>query len=155
MAGNWTAGLYETSEAAAFAAHAVSLGVPGDAITLEERATNIGENIRYSAALLPDVRSVILVTKPQTQRRCLATALKQWQSVDAMVTAPVHGYADQPTADFDETHLICEMVGDIHRMRTYPALGYQVPQDTPADVSKAYDRLVAAGFTDHLPDDTR
>ncbi|WP_193175486.1 YdcF family protein [Oricola nitratireducens] len=150
-AGNWTAGLYAGSEAAAFRDRALERAVPRGAILLEERATNIGENLRFSSASLPFARTVILVTKPQTQRRVLATAERQWRKVEAIVTAPLHGFIDQPTPHHSMEDLICEMVGDVWRIKTYPTLGYQSEQPLPADVKDAFDYLVARGFTRHLP----
>ncbi len=151
--GNWTSGLYPSSEAAAFAGRAAEIGVPEDAITLEETATNIGQNIARSAEVLGGSgRSVILVTKPQTQRRCHATAKKQWPDASTMTTAPLHEFAEQPVEPFGMDHLINEMVGDLHRILTYPDAGFQIAQDVPDDVTKAYKALIDAGFTRHLPD---
>jgi hypothetical protein len=42
------------------------------------------------------------------------------------------------------------MVGDVQRIRAYPALGFQIPQDIPAGVWEAYERLVSMGFDKHL-----
>ncbi len=152
-AGNWTSGLYASSEAAAFRDRALECGVPSDAILIEEEATNIGENVRFSRALLPEARTVFLVTKPQTQRRCLATAERQWPSVDAIVTAPLHDFADQPTPHHPMAGLIGEMVGDTWRMVAYPKRGFQSEQPIPDGVREAFDLLVSRGFTRHLPDE--
>lgn len=149
--GNWTRGLFDRSEAATFAAVAIRLGVPADAIFLEERATNIGENIRFVAEFLDQSASVMFVTKPQTQRRCRATVSRQWPACAALVTAPEHGLLAQPTEFMPMHDLVCEMVGDIRRMETYPELGFQAHEDIPADVKSVYCDLVRAGFVDHLP----
>ncbi|MGJ8571994.1 MAG: YdcF family protein [Hoeflea sp.] len=149
--GNWTQGLYNVSEAAAFARHAVEHGLPSDAITLEETATNIGENIVLASAIVPDARSVIIVTKPQTQLRCRATTDKKWPEPYSMITAPLTHFEQQPTALHNERGLFCEMVGDLERLMTYPALGFQNKVDVPDAVLCAFAALKAAGFTDHLP----
>jgi uncharacterized SAM-binding protein YcdF (DUF218 family) len=149
--GNWTRGLYEKSEAAIFADRAMSLGVPIGAIALEEQATNIGENLCFSARLLTGVGRVILVTKPQTQRRCWATAARQWPDMTAMVTAPVHEFEAQPTPTFAMEHLIHEMVGDLARMEIYAKAGFQARQDVPESVMRAYQFLVGQGYTEHVP----
>jgi len=150
-AGNWTAGLYASSEAAAFRDRALARGVPPEAVLIEEEATNIGENLRFSLALLPGLRSAILVTKPQTQRRCLATAQRQWPSIEAIVTAPLHGMEEQPTAHHPMASLICEMVGDTWRMTAYPRRSFQSEQPMPEAVGAAFELLVSRGFTQHLP----
>lgn len=151
--GNWTDRLFAATEAEVFRDHAHQLGVPHDAIIVEPNATNIGENLRFSAALMPGAKDVIIVTKPQTQRRCRATMQKQWPDVSAMVTAPATGFMDQPIPHHDKRALICEMVGDTQRMTTYAHLGFQTDVVLPAAVTAAFDTLVAAGFVDHLRED--
>jgi hypothetical protein len=42
------------------------------------------------------------------------------------------------------------MVGDLQRIKIYPAKGFQVPQEIPDEVWKAYERLVEMGFDKHL-----
>ena len=149
--GNWTHHLYPTSEAEAFRQHAIAKGVPEDQILLEPHASNIGENVRFSANLIPAAKRVIFVTKPQTQRRCQATAHKQWQKAHIMVTAPNTSFTDQPLPHHNEHALICEMVGDVERLRTYAELGFQTEVKLPDAVCCAFDTLVEAGFVDHLP----
>ncbi|MGI9505906.1 MAG: YdcF family protein [Geminicoccaceae bacterium] len=149
--GNWTKGLFDCSEAAAFGRRAIESGVPAEAIALEETATNIGENLASTSRLIPDAVSVILVTKPQTQLRCKATAQKQWPRVRAITTAPQTALEDQPIGVQDERGLFCEMVGDLQRIMAYPARGFQVDVDVPDRVMSAFHTLRSAGFTDHLP----
>jgi hypothetical protein len=45
------------------------------------------------------------------------------------------------------------MVGDLQRIRTYPARGFQIPQEIPEDVWDAFEQLVAAGYNKHLVED--
>jgi hypothetical protein len=42
------------------------------------------------------------------------------------------------------------MVGDLQRIRLYPQKGFQIAQDIPDDVWRAYESLVAAGYDKHL-----
>ena len=148
--GNWTKGLFDCSEAAAFSRRAIECGVPAEA-TLEETATNIGENLASTSSLIPEAVSVILVTKPQTQLRCKATVQKQWPGVRAITTAPQTAFEDQPAGVQDERGLFCEMVGDLERIMTYPARGFQIDVAIPDRVMSAFHTLRSAGFTDHLP----
>ena len=46
--------------------------------------------------------------------------------------------------------VISIMVGDLQRIRLYPAKGFQIHQDIPDDVWEAYQRLVEAGFDSRL-----
>lgn len=148
--GHWTRDRFDQTEASRFSRRAVALGVPDEAILLEERATNIGENVTFAARMIGRDASAILVTKPQTQRRCLATVRKQWQGGSTCVTAPLHGLSVQPTSEFDEHHLICEMVGDLKRILTYPDAGFQIKQDVPETVMDAYRYLIAQGYSAHM-----
>jgi len=47
-------------------------------------------------------------------------------------------------------NLIHEMVGDIQRIKIYPDLGFQIPQDIPDDVWIAYEQLVIRSYDKHL-----
>jgi hypothetical protein len=42
------------------------------------------------------------------------------------------------------------MVGDIQRIQAYPEFGFQIPQEIPARVLDAYERLLSLGFDKHL-----
>ena len=42
------------------------------------------------------------------------------------------------------------MVGDLHRIMTYPDRGYQIVQTVPASVDSAFQFLVSQGFDQHL-----
>ena len=52
------------------------------------------------------------------------------------------------------TTSISIMVGDLQRIRMYPAKGFQIPQDIPDDVWQAYRELVEAGYDSRLVDET-
>ena len=42
------------------------------------------------------------------------------------------------------------MVGDLQRLKLYPALGYLIAQEIPDEVWSAYEGLVRAGFDKYL-----
>ena len=42
------------------------------------------------------------------------------------------------------------MVGDLQRIRLYPAKGFQIHQDIPDEVWRAYEELVNAGYDKYL-----
>lgn len=150
--GNWTQGLYKASEAEAFAEIAIAQGVPESAIIIEPKATNIGENILFARQIMVAGEiSPIFVTKPQTQRRVLATVGRQWPEAKAFVTAPNTSFEDQPTSSHDFEKLVREMTGDLRRILEYPALGFQIAQAVPLEVIEAYDYLLAQGYDDATP----
>lgn len=149
--GNWTRSRFEKAEALVFADIAREHGVPEDCIHVESASTNMGENIRNSRTLTADwgVESVLLVTKPQTTRRAIATQRRQWPEVNGFVTCPPTAFEAQPTGDFPMELLINEMVGDVQRLLEYPRLGYQAPQTLPPDVIAAAEALSELGFDKH------
>lgn len=153
--GALTEGLYGKTEAAAFADIAAGMGVPREVILLEERATNTGENVAFSRALLENLRlpraRIIAVQKPYMERRTWATFKQVWPEPELWVSSPPLTWDEYPLSPHLERARVIEiMVGDLQRIREYPARGFQIPQDIPAGVWAAYERLVALGFTGHL-----
>jgi len=153
----WTHGLYQASEARAFARLAILQGVPEHCILLEEQATNTGENIKRTRALLeskdlPRTR-LILVQKPYMERRTFATCKRFWPEPDIRVTSPRLDFDDYPLPWLPLSEVIRIMVGDLHRILIYPQLGYQVEQAVPEEVRDAFDRLVRLGYDTHLVPD--
>jgi hypothetical protein len=39
---------------------------------------------------------------------------------------------------------------DIQRIKIYPNLGFQIPQDIPDDVWSAFEKMVVMGYDKHL-----
>ena len=152
--GNWTRGRWPKSEAEVFTDEAVANGASRERILLETKATNIGENLGFTKALLAErghhVKRIIVVTKSQTLRRVAASAPIFWPDATVITSCPDHTFAEQPTAEHSLDDLIHEMVGDMQRMLEYPSLGYQTPQATPPEVLVAYEELKARGYTRHL-----
>ena len=46
------------------------------------------------------------------------------------------------------------MVGDLQRIKIYPAKGFQIEQEIPLDVWESYEKLVLAGFDTHIIKET-
>ena len=153
-----TSRLWQQPEADLFAGIAVEKGVPRDAILIENQSTNTGENVLFTRRLLErhglDPRRFILVQKPYMERRSYATFRKVWPDKEVIVTSP-RVSLDQYLAAYSHQSLtpddvISIMVGDLQRIRLYPQLGFQIHQEIPDDVSRAFDELVKAGYDRHL-----
>lgn len=169
--GKLTENRFTKPEADVFADIARAKGVPENAIIVESQSTNTGENVRFTYDLLHQrgllegegrIRTFILVQKPYMERRTYATFMKQWpgihdsavedhDNVDFSVTSPQLEFEDYPDAGNPRDLVINIMVGDLIRIRDYPAKGYQIAQTIPDDVWQAGQRLIAAGFNGHLP----
>lgn len=152
--GRLTHGNWKRTEAEMFAEVLQARGVPDSAFILESRSTNTGENIRFTRQLLAGrglrVQSIIAVQKPYMERRAFATIRKQWPEVAVCVSSPPLGLEDYGNELIPLEEVIHIMVGDLQRILEYPRLGFMIPQEVPGDVLRAYEILVAAGFTRHL-----
>ncbi|HEY7698237.1 MAG TPA: YdcF family protein [Vicinamibacteria bacterium] len=152
--GNLTRGMWDEPEARKFARVARRMGVPEESMLIEDRSTNTGENVHLTRRLLLDrgldPKSFILVQKPYMERRTYATFRKVWPEKDAVVTSPRISYEDYPTEEISRARVIHIMVGDLQRIRLYPARGFQIEQEIPTEVWEAYECLVALGYTDNL-----
>jgi uncharacterized SAM-binding protein YcdF (DUF218 family) len=156
--GTITRNMWSEPEANQFAKIAMRMGVPEEKILIENASTNTGENVQFTKALLAergiDPRKFILVQKPYMERRSYATFRKFWPEKEAIVTSPqasFEEYMDEySNEELSTDTVISIMVGDLQRIKLYPAKGYQIYQEIPADVWAAYRMLVEAGFDKHL-----
>ena len=152
--GNFTKEMWTETEADQFAAIAIDMGVPKEAILIENKSTNTGENILFTQQLLAqknlDPQSFIVVQKPYMERRSYATFKKHWPNKKLIVTSPQISFEAYPTEEIPLERVIHIMVGDLQRIKFYPEKGFQVFQEIPADVWQAYEQLVQAGFDKHL-----
>jgi uncharacterized SAM-binding protein YcdF (DUF218 family) len=156
--GSITKHLWREPEANQFAEIAMGMGVPRESILIENRSTNTGENVRFTRELLADrglnPETFIVVQKPYMERRSYATFRKVWPEKQIIVTSPQVSLDEYLASYSNETlspdDVISIMVGDLQRLRLYPAKGFQISQDIPDDVWGAYGELVEAGFDRHL-----
>jgi hypothetical protein len=157
--GRGTEGLFGgRSEARAFADRAVERGVPREAILLEERATNSGENCVFSCELLRArgivARRLMVVQKTYMQKRTYATLMKQWPDVHLLERVqlsspdvPFRLYASQSRA---KQSVIEMMVGDVQRMRVYAERGFQIPMPVEDQIWAAHLELAKRGYDKHV-----
>lgn len=152
--GNFTQDMWSEAEADQFAAIAIQKGVPAEAILIENKSTNTGENILFTQQLLEknglDPQNFIVVQKPYMERRSYATFKKHWPGKNLLVTSPQIPFAEYATEDIPLERVIHIMIGDLQRIKVYPAKGFQVYQEIPATIWNAYEQLVALGFDKHL-----
>ena len=152
--GNVTKGIWKDPEADRFARIALDRGVPAEAIFIENKSTNTGENIQFTRELLDEKglhpQQFLLVQKPYMERRSYATFKKQWPDKDLLVTSPQIAFEDYPNEEIPMERVINIMVGDLQRIRLYPAKGFQIAQEIPEEIWAAYEKLVAWGFDKHL-----
>lgn len=152
--GNFTQDMWTEKEADKFAMIAIGMGVPPKAILIENMSTNTGENILFTQRLLEEKglhpQSFIVVQKPYMERRSYATFKQHWPEKKLMVTSPQVSFEEYPNEEIPLERVIHIMAGDLQRIKEYPAKGFQVYQEIPADVWDAFEQLVSAGFDKHL-----
>ena len=156
--GEITRRLWSEPEAERFARIAMSLSVPAECIVVETKSTNTGENVQFTRKLLGekglDPESFIVVQKPYMERRAYATFRRYWPEKEVIVTSPQVTF-DEYVAEYTNSSLSADdvvgiMVGDLQRIKFYPALGYQIAQEIPEEVWAAYEALVRAGYDKYL-----
>lgn len=152
--GNFTQGMWTEKEADKFAAIARKMGVPEAAILIENQSTNTGENIQFSQKLLAekglDPQRFIVVQKPYMERRSYATFRKHLPNKELLVSSPPISFEDYPNDEIPLDRVIHIMVGDLQRIKEYPAKGFQIPQSIPDEIWADFELLVAAGYNKHL-----
>ena len=150
--------LWREPEADQFARIAVGMGVPADRMLVENRSTNTGENVLFTKQLLAekglDPQTFIVVQKPYMERRSYATFKKVWPGKEIRVTSPrvsldeyLRQYSNGALSPHD---VISIMVGDLQRMKMYAEKGFQIHQEIPDDVWRAYEELVKDGYDRYL-----
>ena len=145
---------WDQPEARVFADIALREGVPSQAILLEDRAQNTGDNFVLGRAVAEragfHARKVLVVAKPYMTRRGFATGRKVWPDVELLMQCEDIDVADYFTRESDPERALLALVGDLHRIMVYPTLGFQVEQDVPPSVVEALRRLVASGYGGRL-----
>jgi hypothetical protein len=145
---------FPRGEAVHYREYTLERGVPADAVLVEPAATNTAENLTLTRELLAQhgvkPRSVVLMSRPYQQRRAFATCMQVWPEVEVLCASRPLSLDDYVASIGDVRRVIDMLVGDTQRIEEYARRGYAIPQDVPADVRSAFDRLVSAGFTSRL-----
>ncbi|HXD32325.1 MAG TPA: YdcF family protein [Pyrinomonadaceae bacterium] len=150
--------LWNEPEADQFARIAMDMAVPIESILIENKSSNTGENILFTKTLLAEAqvepKKFLLVQKPYMERRSYATFRKLWPEKDVIVTSPQVSFDDYlqnyANEELSVEQVVSIMVGDLQRIKVYAERGFQIHQQIPFDVWKAYEGLVQAGYDDHL-----
>lgn len=143
-------------EAEKFAEIAIERGVSKEKIFIENEAQNTGDNIVKSFKIIKEKgikhEKMILVQKPYMLRRAYAVFMKQWpgEKVDITLAAPEISFEDYAVTKEEKDNFINIMIGDLQRIKEYPAMDFQIEQEIPDEVWQAYEELVALGYTKHL-----
>lgn len=160
--GEITRTLWNEPEAERFARIATGMNVPRENILVEGASTNTGENIKLTKKLLAernlDPHKFILVQKPYMERRSYATFRQHWPEKEVVVTSPQVSFRDYlaqySNRSLSAADVVGIMVGDLQRIKLYPARGFQIAQEIPDEVWEAFKGLVRAGYDKYLISET-
>lgn len=145
---------FPRGEAVHYRERALAAGVPDEAIRVEPKARNTGENFILTRELLAREGivpvSITVVSRPYQERRAYATCRKLWPEVGVVCTSQRTRLDSYAAGIGDIPRMINVMVGDTQRVRLHAEQGFAIHQDIPAEVQAAYERLVAAGYSKHL-----
>jgi uncharacterized SAM-binding protein YcdF (DUF218 family) len=145
---------FDRPEAEVFAEVAIEHGVPAEKILLEKDATNSGENVLFCKKVLEEAgiptERFIVVQKPYMERRTLAIFKKLWLEPEVVMSSPEISFEEYNGDEKLRDRFLNALVGDLQRIKEYPARGFQIPQEIPDDVWQAYEKLVALGYTKQL-----
>jgi uncharacterized SAM-binding protein YcdF (DUF218 family) len=149
-----TVGRFPRGEAVHFREIAIEHGVPAEAIMVESKARNTGENVTLTRDLLArhnvPVQSVLVVCRPYQQRRAYATFRAAWPDIDVICASRPLSLDDYVSTIGDPKLVIDMIVGDTQRLIEYPQAGFAAEQAVPEQVHEAYRRLVERGHNSRL-----
>jgi uncharacterized SAM-binding protein YcdF (DUF218 family) len=141
----------QASEAEELADVLIAGGVPSELVLLENRATNSGENFRFTDELFAErdlaIHSAVIVTKPYCERRAIATARQSWPARVTTIGAHRRGFYDYLKARIPLERVLSMMVGEVDRLRTYGERNFIAPVPVPSSVLMAAEVLRREGYT--------
>jgi uncharacterized SAM-binding protein YcdF (DUF218 family) len=128
--------------------------IPDEAVIVENRSTNTGENVTFTAALLeharPELafsrglRRVVIVASPTRLRRVWLTFRRQQPGVSVTRhLPPVTVERDAALYAGQGIDYRQHLAGELDRIVAYPARGWILDEPLPADVAAAHEVLRA------------
>jgi uncharacterized SAM-binding protein YcdF (DUF218 family) len=145
---------WNVAEAEMYAAILQRSGVREEDILLETRASNTSENFSFTRELLRQAgiqpKNILISVKPFMQRRAWATMAVEWPEMPATVASPNLTLDEYFTSELTPDRIVNIIVGDLQRIWVYARKGYSAPQRISGEVIRAYEGLVALGYTEHL-----
>ncbi len=145
---------WDRPEAVEFAEEMTRRGVPADRILIEPCATNTAENVRLARAMIDarglSPRHTVAVVKPFMQRRVSATMGVHWPEMPFTLASWQTTFAGYCTPELSRDKALNILLGDLQRIWVYAERGWSTPQPIPDAVRGAFDRLVEAGYREHL-----
>ncbi len=132
----------------------IEAGVPESAILIEDKANNTGQNFEFITPILQEagikLQTIIAIQKPYMERRTYATGKVWWPDTELILNSQSRTFDEYVRKEHDQDTIISKMLGDLERIKEYPALGFQIPQEIPDHVWEAFLFLKDLGYTKYL-----
>jgi uncharacterized SAM-binding protein YcdF (DUF218 family) len=145
---------FPRGEAVHYREHALSLGVPDDAILIEPNARSTVDNINFTRDLLAErgihVESGTLISRPYQQRRAYNICRKLWPEVHVTCSVQPIDFRDYLDQIGDTTLVLNMMVGDTQRLILGLSEGDSTYRALPRSVVHAYRSLAQQGYTKRI-----
>lgn len=125
----------------------IELGVPVECIIMEHNAKNTGENIKLSAQIAAEARSVILIHKPYMSLRFLATAEAQWPNPQPKLYSTCQEITFEEYCKIHDIEKVAyAMLSDMKKIDDYAKLGYQSRQVISNEAKDSFNVLIERGI---------
>jgi len=156
--GKTTGELWSESEAEKFEKIALEKGVPKNKIYIENKSTNSGENFEFVNKIIEknnlNINSFLLVHKPYMERRAYATFKRVNPTKKCCITSQVISiveyFKQYEDTEVSSKEIINNIVGDFQRVKVYGENGWQIKQEIPDEMWKAYEKLVKLGYDKYV-----
>ncbi len=156
--GKITKDIFKKSEAEVYKDIALKEGISEKDILIENKSTNTGDNFRVSLKILEDnnikANKIIIVHGPFSERRTLSTAKIILKNRQLSITSPDMSFEEfldyLEQNKHKEKEIVSIIVSDIQKMIVYPQFGWQVEENVPDNVLKAYYFFKNLGFDDYI-----
>jgi len=156
--GKDTEGHFTKPEAEIYKEIAIKNGVNENDIIIETKSTNTGDNFRFSKEILEqqniNYNKIIIVHRPLSERRTISTAKAILENKELSITSPDMSFEEflkyLKESKNSAIDVISVIVGDIQRMIIYPQFGWQIENEVPENVIKAYNYLKNLGFSKYV-----
>jgi len=126
--------------------------IPPDDIITEPNSTNTGENLRFTQSVLQKINpgftftrgieKILKVSNAYRQRRAYLTCRKIYPAIQFINTPAKTSFEEElELYKLKNQNLITHLKGEMQRMISYPALGFIVSEEIPAEILQAYEIL--------------
>jgi len=153
--GRITSKEFKKPEAEIYREIALKEGINEDQIYIENKSTNTGDNFRFSLKIIKEnnieAKKIIIVHNKMSERRTYSTAKAIIKDCELYITSTNVVFDEfinkiKLRTEKDVNDIISSILADVQRIIIYPQFGWQIENEVPDEVIKAYYLLKNRGF---------